>query len=166
MGRNARSGNAGWTELFFLDEVTALAAGHRPCFHCRRERAKEFAGHFADIFRIAGPKAAEIDERLHRERWAAPDHPRPVELDREAIDALPDGAMLCQGNRSFAKHGRTLRTWSFGGWADERDYYDLAPVGIRLLTPPATVEILRHGYKPVWHPTIETLPRERGLPAG
>ena len=43
MGRNARSGGAGWTELFFLDEVTALAAGHRPCFACRREAAKAFA---------------------------------------------------------------------------------------------------------------------------
>src|SRR5262245_3292149 len=43
MGRNAPSGNAGWTELFFLDEVTALAAGHRPCFYCRREKANEFA---------------------------------------------------------------------------------------------------------------------------
>jgi hypothetical protein len=162
MGRNARSGNAGWTELFFLDEVTALAAGHRPCFHCRRERAKEFAGHFGDAFGIAGPKAGEIDERLHRERWASPDQVRPIDLDKEAIDALPDGAMLCQGDRTFAKRGRNLRAWTFWGWADEWDYYDLPLDDIWLLTPPTTVEILRRGYKPVWHPTIKTLPRERG----
>ena len=48
MGRNAPSGAAGWTELFFLDEVTALAAGHRPCFYCRRERATAFATCFAE----------------------------------------------------------------------------------------------------------------------
>lgn len=170
MGRNARSGNAGWTELFFLDEVTALAAGHRPCFHCRRERAKEFAGYFGEAFGIAGPKAGEIDEKLHRERWASAlavaDRPRPVEVDREAIDALPDGAMLCRGDRTFVKHGRNLRAWTFRGWADEWDYHDPALYGVRLLTPPTTVEILRRGYKPVWHPTIGTLPRERGLPAG
>ena len=47
MGRNGPNGKAGWTELFFLDEVTALAAGHRPCFLCRREQAKEFAACFA-----------------------------------------------------------------------------------------------------------------------
>jgi hypothetical protein len=162
MGRNARSGNAGWTELFFLDEVTALAAGHRPCFHCRRERAKEFAGHFGDAFGIAGPKAGEIDQRLHRERWASPDQVRPIDLNREAIDALPDGAMLCRGDRTFAKRGRNLRAWTFWGWADEWDYYDLPLDDIWLLTPPTTVEILRRGYKPVWHPTIKTLPRERG----
>jgi len=46
MGRNRPEGKAGWTELFFLDEVTALAAGHRPCFFCRRERATDFVGRF------------------------------------------------------------------------------------------------------------------------
>jgi hypothetical protein len=167
MGHNAPSGNAGWTELFFLDEVTALAAGHRPCFYCRRSRAKEFAGHFGDAFGIADPKAGEIDERLHRERFAsalaATDHFRPPDLDREAIDALPDGAMLCQGDRTFAKHGRNLRAWTFWGWADEWEYSDLAIYDIWLLTPPTTVEILRQGYKPVWHPTIKTLPRVRGF---
>ena len=85
---------------------------------------------------------------------------------QSAIDALPDGAMLCRGDRTFAKHGRNLRAWTFRGWADEWDYHDPALYGVRLLTPPTTVEILRRGYKPVWHPTIGTLPRERGLPAG
>src|SRR5690606_16187645 len=66
MGRNGRNGRTGWTELFFLDEVTALAAGHRPCFYCQRERATAFA-------RLFGPdvKAAEMDEVLHAERWAS-----------------------------------------------------------------------------------------------
>jgi hypothetical protein len=158
MGRNTPSGNAGWTELFFLDEVTALAAGHRPCFYCQRERAKAFARLYGEAFGKAEPRAVEIDEQLHRERWASAStvsgHPGPVELDKEAVDALPDGAMLCQGDRTFAKHGRNLRGWSFWGWADEWDYYDLADSDIWLLTPPTTVEILKRGYQPVWHPSV------------
>ncbi len=71
-GRNTRSGGAGWTNLFFLDEVTALAAGHRPCFECRREKAKEFADCFGRAFGIAKPKVADMDDRLHAERLAVP----------------------------------------------------------------------------------------------
>ncbi len=71
MGRNAPSGRAGWTELFFLDEVTALAAGHRPCFYCRRERAVDFARCFAAGQGRQTISAPEMDEILHRERWAS-----------------------------------------------------------------------------------------------
>lgn len=71
MGRNAPSGGAGWTELFFLDEVTALAAGHRPCFYCRRERAVEFARCFAAGQGRETITAPEMDAVLHRERWAS-----------------------------------------------------------------------------------------------
>jgi hypothetical protein len=71
MGRNAPSGRAGWTELFFLDEVTALAAGHRPCFYCRRERAIEFARCFAAGQGRETIAAPEMDAVLHRERWAS-----------------------------------------------------------------------------------------------
>jgi hypothetical protein len=71
MGRNAPSGNAGWTELFFLDEVTALAAGHRPCFYCRRERALEFSRCFAAGQGRRTMSAPEMDAVLHRERWAS-----------------------------------------------------------------------------------------------
>jgi hypothetical protein len=71
MGRNARSGGTGWTELFFLDEVTALAAGHRPCFLCRREKAKEYAAAFGEAFGVAKPTVQVMDERLHRERMAS-----------------------------------------------------------------------------------------------
>ena len=79
MGRNARSGNAGWTELFFLDEVTALAAGHRPCFDCRREAAKEFARRYGEAFGVAKPRVVEIDARLHVERLASRRTPAALE---------------------------------------------------------------------------------------
>jgi len=158
MGRNTSSGNAGWTELFFLDEVTALAAGHRPCFYCQRERAKEFAHCYGEAFGKADAKAIEIDERLHRERLASgatfPGRPSMMEADRTAFDALPDGVMLFQREKTFAKRDGELRAWTFRGWADAWDFYDLAISDVWLLTPPTTVEILKRGYRPVWHPSI------------
>jgi hypothetical protein len=152
MGRNAPSGNAGWTELFFLDEVTALAAGHRPCFYCRRTRAKEYAECYADAFGIAGPRATEIDARLHKERLAS-GGAQPA-MHRTEIEELPDGAMIAVGRRAFALHRRKLREWSFGGW--RREAATPAELGpeTRLLTPPATVAVLRSGFQPIWHPGI------------
>jgi hypothetical protein len=157
MGRNARSGAAGWTELFFLDEVTALAAGHRPCFYCRREQAKEFVRCYGEAFGIADPRVGEIDERLHVERLVSgitTGGPASIDLGHDALDALPDGAMVFQGERCFAKHGKDLRAWTFWGYIDAFDYFDLARYDIWLITPPTTLAILRADYKPAWHPTI------------
>jgi hypothetical protein len=161
MGRNAPSGGAGWTELFFLDEVTALAAGHRPCFYCRRQAAREFVRCYGEAFGVADPKVTEIDERLHRERHASAlsaGGTLGTEVDEEALDALPDGAMVFQAERCFAKHGKTLRAWTFWGYADEFDYSDLAMYDIWLVTPPTTVAILRAGYRPVWHASVQRRP--------
>jgi hypothetical protein len=163
MGRNTPSGNAGWTELFFLDEVTALAAGHRPCFYCRRESAKEFVSCYGEAFGVAKPKVGEIDERLHAERLASgitfPSGPSSIHLGYEALKALPDGAMVFQGDRCFAKHGKKLRAWTFWGYIDAFDYFDLATYDIWLPTPPTTLAVLKAGYKPVWHPTIKAKAR-------
>ena len=146
MGRNAPSGNAGWTELFFLDEVTALAAGHRPCFYCRRERAKEFADCFAAGNGLVRPKVAEIDAILHRERLASGGTLK--RLTSEDAAQLPEGAMVTDGGTAYAvRAGRALR-WSFDGYADAGLLEAFgAPC---LLTPPAIVAALRHGYQPVW----------------
>ncbi|WP_442583835.1 hypothetical protein ACSBOB_26300 [Mesorhizobium sp. ASY16-5R] len=146
MGRNAPSGNAGWTELFFLDEVTALAAGHRPCFYCRRERATEFSDCFAAGNGLARPKVTEIDAILHAERLASGGKPGRLTADEAA--GLPDGTMVGVDGRAFAvREGRALR-WSFEGYADASLLETLGtPL---LLTPPATVAALRRGYEPLW----------------
>jgi hypothetical protein len=149
MGRNAPSGNAGWTELFFLDEVTALAAGHRPCFYCRRERAKAFGGHYGDAFRIAAPKAGEIDARLHGERLASGGAAKP--LDCAALSALPDGVVVASSGQAFALAGRSALPWSFSGYGQALDRTELESRVPLLVTPPATVAVLRSGYRPVWH---------------
>src|SRR5712671_4200114 len=81
-----------WTELFFLDEATALAAGHRPCFFCRREAAEAFRAAWAKGNGGARPRASEMDETLHRERL---DNGRKRLHSLPApMEALPDGAMV------------------------------------------------------------------------
>ena len=121
----------GYTSLFFLDEVTALAAGHRPCFYCRRAEAKAFMG---------DEKVGVFDRRLHEERVA--------KLGQgEAID----GVMVEQGGVAYAIKSRMMLHWSFAG-------YDAAhPLGRfdKVLTPPSIIAILAAGYKPRWHPSAQ-----------
>jgi hypothetical protein len=155
MGRNAPSGAAGWTELFFLDEVTALAAGHRPCFYCRRAAADAFRRCFADGNALIGPSAPAIDAMLHAQRLAT--GATAPALDDGMIRDLPDGAMLAFGDRAFAMRGGALLPWSFDGYGDPPGAScRTLPGGARLVTPEATVAALRAGYRPVWHPTAPT----------
>ena len=145
MGRNARSGNAGWTELFFLDEATALAAGHRPCFFCNREKAEAFRTAWAQGG--AAPRAPEIDAVLHRERLqhtAKRIHPMPAPLRK-----LPDGAMIAARDRAYLILGGRPLLWSPAGYRRRDD----TPKPDGLLTPPSTVAALRAGYRPDLHST-------------
>ena len=158
----------GYTSLFFLDEVTALAAGHRPCFFCRRQDAKSFLG---------TSKVDVFDRQLHQERlqsplpWERSAAPRTGEgtgRNNEISDplilpshgdgplllppgegGLPDGAMIEIDGAAFAVRGDGLLRWSFGGYIEylpRRDY----PRG-KVLTPPSITAILHNGYKPRWH---------------
>jgi hypothetical protein len=136
-----------YTELFFLDEVTAFAAGHRPCFECRRKDAERFA----TLFAKAGPRAAaaRMDRQLHAERLDG----KTKRVHVCAIDALPDGAMIARGDESFALSGDELLRWSPQGYAG----YLPRPGGVdvQLLTPPLIVSVLARGYRPLWHESAE-----------
>jgi hypothetical protein len=143
MGCNGRGDRAGWTELFFLDEVTALAAGHRPCFYCRREAAKHFQRCFAPQEGEL-PSAPAMDEAMHRERTAT----KPF-IDTKEMTSLPDGTMIAVDSRPFALKDGTALTWSFGGYGRAQRLPDRAA----LLTPPSTVAALRNGYQALWHPS-------------
>jgi hypothetical protein len=143
--RRAVMGGRSWTELFFLDEATALAAGHRPCFFCRRDDANRFRAAWEQGNDVANVLAKDIDGVLHRERLdrrAKRLHPLPAPIER-----LPDGAMLQEGNESYLiLQGRAL-AWSPAG-------YRAAPnplQGAMLLTPPSTLRALSAGYRPVLH---------------
>ncbi len=122
----------GYTSLFFLDEVTALAAGHRPCFFCRRAEAKRFVGtRSVDAF----------DRQLHLERLG----PRsPVKLAD-----ISDGAVVDIDGQAFAVKGQHLLRWSFGGYTGKIPRR--ASMQGRLLTPPSILRILANGYNPRWH---------------
>jgi len=122
----------GYTSLFFLDEVTALAAGHRPCCFCRRAEGKAFLG---------GRRAAEFDRQLHGERLG--EKPDVIAAD------LPDGMMIDIGGTAFAVKGPYLLRWTFGGYAER--LRRTATLRGRLLTAPSIAAILRGGYQPRWH---------------
>ena len=145
-------GGRSWTELFFLDEATALAAGHRPCFFCRREAAEAFRAAWAKGNGGAKPRASEMDERLHRERLDGGQkrlHSLPA-----AVAALPDGAMLAVGNAPDPIAGGKALPWSPSGYGASPP-----PAGAWLLTPPSTVRALAAGYSAALHPTGERLLR-------
>lgn len=134
----------GYTELFFLDEVTAFAAGHRPCFECRRKDAEHFAALVSGRKQRAA--AAAMDNLLHAERLAGKNKRTHV-LD---LDSLPDGAMIARGGDAFALRGRHLLRWSPEGYAAAGP----CPRGTAdVLTPPSILRVLAGGYAPVWHPS-------------
>lgn len=156
MGRNRPGGpgepdKAGWTELFFLDEVTALAAGHRPCFYCRRERALDFVARFGAAFGIERPRAPMLDARLHRQRPASGG--RAPGIGAGDPGGLPDGAMIAADGEAYAVREGKVRRWSFSGYGAPLDFDALSGRRLRLLTPAATLAVLRRGYAPVWHPS-------------
>ncbi|MGJ5092653.1 hypothetical protein ACQR18_11290 [Bradyrhizobium oligotrophicum] len=138
-----------WTELFFLDEATALAAGHRPCFYCRRDDANRFRAAWEEGNGASGVRASDVDRVLHRERLERGRkrlHPLPPPWTE-----LPDGAMVQAGDESFLILQGRARPWSFAGYGVARD--DLvAPL---LLTPPSTVRVLQAGYRPVLHASAQ-----------
>jgi hypothetical protein len=141
-------GRRSWTELFFLDEATAFAAGHRPCFFCRREDANRFRAAWQEGNGATAPlKALEIDVVLHGERLAQRKkrlHPLTVELKR-----LPDGAMVQAGVESFLIVDGKALLWSPAGYRS----VDHAIGDAMLLTPPSTLRALIAGYRAVLHPT-------------
>jgi hypothetical protein len=140
-------GTRSWTELFFLDEATALAAGHRPCFYCRRADANAFRAAWQRGNGVAHATAPEIDEVLHFERLngrAKRLHELPAPMEK-----LPDGAMVQAMEESYViARGRAL-LWSFDGYREATSPMRNA----MLLTPPSTLRALNAGYRPLLHPS-------------
>lgn len=149
MGRNGRSGGAGWTELFFLDEVTALAAGHRPCFYCRHEAAQAFVDAWRADAGDPGLPLPELDRRLHGERRVSGGVSRCLEVP--PLADLPEGAVVAAGKRAYALRHERLLPWTFAGYGAPIDVQDLSGLRLELLTPPSTLAALRTGYRPAWH---------------
>ncbi len=140
-------GGRSWTELFFFDEATAFAAGHRPCFFCRRDDANHFRAAWEKGNGVSDIRAREIDAVLHRERLErAKKRLHPLLMP---LESLPDGAMVQAREVSFLiVQGRALQ-WSMAGYSTA----DSAIENALLLTPPSTLRALSAGYRPVLHPS-------------
>jgi hypothetical protein len=148
-GRQRNVWSDGYTELFFLDEVTALAAGHRPCFECRRTDASAFVEAWG---RACGhrPRAAEMDAVLHGERLDG----REKRRHRCEIADLPDGSMVAIGDAAYAVRGDMLLRWSPAGYAERTPRPAAGEADV--LTPPSILAGLAAGYRPHWHPSADT----------
>ncbi len=142
-----------WTALFFLDEATALAAGHRPCGYCRRADHLAFATAWGGAQRMTErPRAAFMDVELHAERVESRTR---RQLTRPArLETLPDGVIVRhQGTPTLLSAGRLL-PWSFEGYGDP--IRQLGDLTVEVLTAPKVVAALAHGYLPMVHPSAGT----------
>jgi hypothetical protein len=141
-----------YTELFFLDEATALAAGHRPCGECRREDHRRFKAAWLAANAQRGVAAdapiAALDRELHRDRVGADGRPRTF---RAALASLPDGVFVTPGgarNACLVWRG-TLRPWTPAGYGPPQPRRPRARVTV--LTPRSTVAAIAAGYRPAVH---------------
>jgi hypothetical protein len=143
-----------FTELFFLDEATALAAGHRPCALCRREDYDRFTDIWGQLH--PGQAGADaMDLQLHAER--VDPVTRAHRLHAAALDELPDGAFVREAGEPWLVLGEELRRWTPAGYRERRP----RPRGrCTLVTPPSLVAVLRRGWAgavPLFHPSASAV---------
>lgn len=147
-----------YTELFFLDEATALAAGHRPCFECRRADADRFAELWA---RTQGgserARAPAMDEQLHAERVGRDRRKRTFRARRADI---PSGAFVRyahgDGARPYLVVGDSLLAWTPAGYS-ALVLSATVSEEVEVLTPRSIVAVLAAGYRPKLHPSAAGL---------
>ena len=127
-----------YTGLFFLDEATALAAGHRPCAECRNADYKSF------LALTGASSAGELDEMLHAERGR---------LHESDLDELFDGAFVVLDGQPWLVLGSGLLRWTPGGYSERRPRFSGR---VELVTPPTSVHVLVSGWRgslPLIHPS-------------
>lgn len=146
--RRAVMARQSWTELFFLDEATAFAAGHRPCFFCRRDDANLFRAAWSRGNAVSPPRAREMDDVLHAERLDG--RVKRLHELQGPVAELPDGAMVQANGESYLMAGGRALRWSFDG------YFEVtAPlVAPKLITPPSTLRALAAGYRAALHASV------------
>ncbi len=144
-----------YTELFFLDEATALAAGHRPCAECQRDRFNLFRECWAkgnpELANAARPAATQIDAVLHHERTV-------IDLAQRGlyplIGELPDGTFVTTDERdAYLVLDRRLWQWKPDGY--QRAAAGRVDASLRVLTPASIVRALSAGYSANIHPSAQ-----------
>lgn len=140
-----------YTELFFLDEATAFAAGHRPCAECRYAEFKRFRELWSVSRRLPGRAyVRDIDALLHRERVG---NGRGKGTYRCELGALPDGTMVIYDRQPHLLFAGRLNRWSLGGYLAAVRYW--AQEIVTVLTPPSIVAVFLAGYCPATHPSLQ-----------
>jgi hypothetical protein len=132
-----------WTELFFLDEATAIAAGHRPCAECRRPDYKRWQAAW-EAAGLGAANADAMDAAMHADRTGP--------HRRAPASSLPRGAMVLEGGRPWLVDGGELAAWSFGGYGERRR---AGRDRVEVLTPPCSVAVLAEGYEPLLHESLQ-----------
>ena len=147
-----------YTQLFFLDEATALAAGHRPCALCRRADWLRFMDVWQGVRGLpARPKVADVDAVLQTERVGA--DKRKATYEAQSAD-LPAGVMVCLADSSLPSHSNAalylndaLYPWTPSGYLPPIE----APTTVRVLSPLSIVAVIAAGYAPMLHPTARSM---------
>jgi hypothetical protein len=133
-----------FTELFFLDEVTALAAGHRPCALCRRADYVRLGELWRDLH--PGQRGADaIDLQLHAERITP--GTRAQRHHEAPLDELPDGAFVVRGGEPWLVLGSRLLRWTPAGYDERRARPRRERASV--ITPPSLLAVLRSGWEPI-----------------
>ena len=142
-----------YTELFFLDDATALAAGHRPCAECRRGDYDNFVEQWPAELPDRS-RAGAIDDQLHAERLTDAGSQR---VHEAALDELPDAAFVLHDDTPWLVRGDELLRWTPAGYVHAIG----RPSGTRavVVTPPSLLAVLHHGWRPtavpLLHPSAE-----------
>ncbi len=143
-----------YTELFFLDEATALAAGHRPCAECQRARYNLFR----ETWAASRPQADEIDRVLHAERLNAERRKRTY---LAPVSELPAGVFVADGEGiPYLVLDERLVRWEPGGYT--RSIPKPPGADFQVLTPASTVRAISLGYPVTFHPSAKTAASRSG----
>jgi hypothetical protein len=128
-----------YTQLFFLDEAVAFAAGHRPCAECRRGDYNAYRAAWHETHGGTSPYAKDMDSLLHRERTGPSENSLPWRI-------LPDGAFVSADDGPAVVVGDHLAVWDETENAYLRRLPRPSAGSASVLTPPSTVAVLRTGY--------------------
>ena len=135
-----------WTELFFLDEATAFAAGHRPCFECRNAAAKTFQAAW-EKDGLGPSNVAAMDAVLDQDRK----HPGGSKKTYTApVSSLPDGVFITVNDQAWLKHQGKFLRWTPGGYTEAKPIISST---VTVLTPKSTVAVIAAGYQLGIHPS-------------
>lgn len=132
-----------WTELFFLDEATALANGHRPCVECRRPAARGFLKLWNQANGQSVTRFPQLDAALHTER-----------LSRNHPLTLANGVLVSSDDRPLLFLDGRFHPWTPAGYLAGYLAPGATPPNLRQLTPASIARTLAAGYLPLWHPSV------------